>query len=68
MTASQRWPAVGLMVLGAVTGLLGLAVPDERIRILLWILAVPMVISGLVAIAWGNARRELERLRDAGGR
>jgi hypothetical protein len=63
VSGPARLPALGLMALGAVLGLLGYLSGDDRIRALLWILAVPMVISGLVTIAWGNASTELERHR-----
>jgi hypothetical protein len=64
----ERLPAIGLVALGAMLGLLGWAVTDERLGVLLWILAVPMVIAGVVTIAWGNATREVERYRDSRNR
>jgi uncharacterized membrane protein len=65
VTRSQRLPSIGLIALGIMLALLGLAIEDERAQALLWILAVPMVVSGVVAIAWGNASREVERYRDS---
>lgn len=59
--AEERRPALLLLLLGAACAGIGLLLPDERLRILLVLLAVPMVIGGVVTIAWGNARREVER-------
>jgi uncharacterized membrane protein len=60
---SERGPAIGMVVAAAVLGVLGYLVTDERARALLWILAIPMALSGLAVVAWGNASRQVERYR-----
>lgn len=63
MTSGEKRPALLLLLGGA--ALIGLAflLPDERLRVLFVVLAVPMVVGGAVTIAWSNAQREVERLR-----
>jgi hypothetical protein len=63
VTSAQNRPALLLLLVGAALAGLGLLLPDERIRVLFVVLAVPMVVGGAVTIAWSNAQREIERLR-----
>jgi hypothetical protein len=63
VSAGEKRPAIALLGLGGLLAGLGFLLPDERLRVLLVLLAVPMLIGGVVTIAWGNARTEIERLR-----
>ncbi len=63
LTPDERRPALAMIALGALLGILGLLPADERIGIVLWLIAAPMVGSGAIAIAWGNAREQVERMR-----
>ncbi len=60
---SGRGTAIGMVVAATVIVLLGFVVADERVRVLLWILAIPMALSGLAVVAWDNASRQVERYR-----
>jgi LPXTG-motif cell wall-anchored protein len=61
VTGEQRRTALVLMGVAALLGLVGWLIPDERLRALAWILAVPVGVAGAVTIAWDNASTEVRR-------
>jgi hypothetical protein len=64
---AQLRAGLAMTAVAALLGVAGLLVGDERLRILLWLLAAPMLLAGLVPLAWGNATREVDRLRRGRG-
>ncbi len=63
MPSREKRPALLLIVSAALLAGFGLLLPDERLRVLCVLVAVPMLIGGAVTIAWGNARSQVARLR-----
>lgn len=57
----ERWTAVAFVVVAVALGLVGFVITDERFRILLWILAIPIGLSGLAVLVWANASGEVQR-------